>query len=84
MGYTLSIRTQGRKFAYISKNRICTTVNSHINCNESNNLNTSNSYNVKGASNFPHDNVQMKFPLIHSLLDKTQLIRSQVLVPMIK
>ena len=44
-------RKQGRKIFYKSNKSRCTTVNSHVNSNESNNLNTSNSDNVIGNSN---------------------------------
>ena len=40
-----------------------TTVISHVNSNESNNLNTSDSYNVIGTSNITHSNVQNDTPL---------------------
>ena len=39
---------------YKSKKRICNTVISNFNINESNNFNTSNSDNVIGTSNLPH------------------------------
>ena len=47
---------------YISKKRIFTTVNSHVNNNESNNVNTSNSDDVIGTSKFTHSNVQNDSP----------------------
>ena len=46
---------------YISKKRICTTVNSHTKRNISNNLNTSNSDNVIGNLNRPCFNVHIKY-----------------------
>ena len=62
MVYTLSRRKQVRNIYYIYNKRICTTVNSHINSNKSNNLNTPNSDNVIGNSNLPHINVQNNSP----------------------
>ena len=53
---------QGMKVLYKSKNRRCTTVISHVNSNESNNMNTSNSDNIIGTSNLPHGNVQNDSP----------------------
>ena len=43
-----------------SKKRRFTTVTSHVNSSESNDLNTYNSYNVIGNSNIPHINVYTK------------------------
>ena len=58
MGYTSSRRKHGRKVLSNSKKRKCTTIISHSNINKSNNLNTSNSDNVIGTTNFPNVNVQ--------------------------
>ena len=55
--FILSKRKQGNTIIYMSKKWRCTTVISHTNNNESNNLNTSNSDNVIGTSNFPHSNI---------------------------
>ena len=58
MGYTSSISKHSRKVFPNSKNGICNTIISHVNSNESNNLNTSNSDNGILMSNFTHSNVQ--------------------------
>ena len=57
MKFTLSRRKPGRRILYISKKRICITVTSQVNSNESNNPNTYNSNNVIENSNLPHINV---------------------------
>ena len=46
MEFMLSRRKHDRKVFPNSKKSICTTVNSHVNRNELNNLNTSNSDNI--------------------------------------
>ena len=56
--FTLSIRKQGQKFLYKSKKSRYTTMISHVNRNESNNLNTPNSDNILGTSKFSHSNIQ--------------------------
>ena len=58
MEFTLSRRKKGRKILYISKRMRCTTINSHVNSSESDNLNKSNRDNVIGNSNPPRINVQ--------------------------
>ena len=52
----------GRKVLSKYKKRRCTTVNSHVNCSESNHFNTSNNVNVMGNSNLPRTNVQNDSP----------------------
>ena len=58
---------------YISKKRICTTVNSHTKRNISNNLNTSNSDNSIWTLNFSHSNVQNDSPF-HTLITFQKVI----------
>ena len=62
MVFKFSRGKQIRNVTYISKKRICTTVNSHVNSKEPNNLNTLNSDNVIRTSNFPHRNVKNDSP----------------------
>ena len=62
MVFTLSIRKQGRNILYKSINSRCTTMISHVNTNQSNIFNTSNSDNLIGTSNIPHSNVQNDSP----------------------
>ena len=62
MMFTLSRRKIGRKVFYNYRKRKCYTVNSHVKNIKTNNLNTSNSDNVKGNSNLPRINVQTKSP----------------------
>ena len=58
MGCTSSGSKYLRKVLSKYNNRRCATNISHVNNNESNNLNTSNDGNVIGTSNFPHSNAQ--------------------------
>ena len=58
MVFTLSRRKHVRKVFFRSKKRICTTINSRVNSNKSNNLNESNSDNGIGNSSLPCINVQ--------------------------
>ena len=60
--FTLSRRKQSKKILYKSKRSRCTTVISHVNSNESNHLNTSNSDFGIGTSNLPHINVHNYSP----------------------
>ena len=62
MAFTSSRRKYDRKVTYFFKKRRCTTVILHVNSSESKNLNTLNSDNVIGTSNFPHINVQNEIP----------------------
>ena len=60
MGFTLLRIKQGRKVSLKYNNRICTTVNLHVNNINSKHYNTSNSDNVIGNSNLPRVKVQTK------------------------
>ena len=51
---------QERKVSFKYNNRVCTTVNSHVNSSGSNDMNTHNSDNFIGNSNLPHINVHTK------------------------
>ena len=75
MGYKSSRKKHSRNILYKSKNRRCTTVISHVNSNESNNLNMSNGDNVIETSKTPHSNVQNGIPFntlinLQKLMDK--------------
>ena len=50
------------KFLYRSRKSRCNTAISHVNSNESNNLNTSNNDNVIVTSNLTHGSVQNNIP----------------------
>ena len=65
--YKISINSYGvyvfkketrKNISYVSKKRICNTVNSRVNSSKSNNPNTSNIDNGIGNSNLPSINVQ--------------------------
>ena len=58
MGYELLVRKHDRKFFSKSKNRICTTIISHLIINKSNHFNILKSDNVIVTSKFSHRNVQ--------------------------
>ena len=58
MGYTSSIGKHGREVFPKCKKITSTTILLHVNSNESNNFNTSNSDNDKVMSNFPHSNIK--------------------------
>ena len=60
MVFMFSRRKKCQECLSKSRKRIFTTVNSHINSSESNNLNTSNGYIVIGKSKLPHINVHTK------------------------
>ena len=80
MMLTSSRRKQGMDIQYISKERRCTTVNSHVSSSESNNPNASNSDNSIGNLNLPHINVQTENSFEKIITLKKRLIQSQVLV----
>ena len=63
MVFMFSRRKKCQECLSKSRKRIFTTVNSHINSSESNNLNTSNGYIVIGKSKLPHINVHTKSSL---------------------
>ena len=54
MGYIYQRRNHGRKVLAKAKDAICTNIISHVNSNESNNLQTLNIDNVKITSNCPY------------------------------
>ena len=58
MAFMLSRRKHGRKVLIKPNKRKCTTVNTHVNSSELNNLNISNSDNVIGTSKISHINIQ--------------------------
>ena len=58
MVFMSSWSKQDWQVLYKSKKRICTTVISHANINESNILNASNNDNIIVTSNISHGNVQ--------------------------
>ena len=62
MGYTFSRGQYGKTFLSKYNKRRCTTVILHINRNEFNNLDTSNSNNFIGSSDLPHSNIQTDSP----------------------
>ena len=72
MVVTPSIWKQARNNQYIYIKIICTTIKSHVNSNEQNNL-ISNSYNVVVNSNLPRINVQTysSFNTLITLLKET-------------
>ena len=60
MAFMLSRQKHGEKVFPKYKKRRCTTVTSHVNSIESNDLNTYNSDNFIGKSNLPRINVHTK------------------------
>ena len=84
MGYTLLISKDVRKVLYKFKNRICTTITSHVNRNESNNLNISNGDNVIGMSKFPHKKFKISVHLMHSLLYKKYLGIESLMITLLR
>ena len=60
MAFASSGQKNGRKVFPKSKKRRCTTVTSHVDSSESNDLNTYNSDNFIGNSNIPRINVHTK------------------------
>ena len=84
MAFTLSRRKQGKNISYIYRKIRFTTVKSHVNGSESNNLSTSNNNNVIGNKNFLVSMFKQKFHVIHSLICKKKPIQIQVLVSMMR
>ena len=73
-------RENGGKIFSKCKKRIYTTIISHINSNESNNLNTSNSDNVIVTPKFPHGNVQ-NFSSFNTHINLQKSIHTESLRP---
>ena len=60
VAFTFSRQKHGQKVFSKSKKRRCTTVTSHVDSRDTNDMNTYNSVNVIRNSNLPHINIHTK------------------------
>ena len=77
-------RKQGRKISFKSNKRIYSTITSHVNISESNDLNTHNIDNVIETQTFLVSTFTPNVYQMNSLIFRKKLIQSQVLVSMRK